>query len=412
MAKKAAGLTARRVLTEARPGLHGDGGGLYLQVAPTGSKSWILRYQLRGRRRDMGLGAAGLFSLADAREKAVAARRLVAEGIDPIADRKAREAARLAAEDAAEKASKTFRQCAEGYIAAQRAGWRNPKHAAQWASTLETYAYPVLGDMPMASIDPSHIKKVLAPIWETKTETASRLRGRIEAIFDSAKAETIVTGDNPAAWQGNVKHFFPAKGKVKKVEHHAALPYADLPAFWPKLQGQDGMGARALELAILTATRSGEVLGARWEEIDLDGATWTVPGDRMKAGLEHRIPLSGPALALLRRLAAIRTGDLVLPGQGGDRPLSNMTMTACLRRMKAGVTAHGFRSSFRTWASEISIYPSDVAEAALAHSKGKLTASYQRGDLFEKRRELMAAWASYVEGRGADVVPIKRRKRG
>jgi integrase len=400
MAKKAAGLTAVQV--QSKPaGMHADGNGLYLQVTTNGARSWIFRFQLDGKRRDMGLGSAAagadgrpVVSLATARQKAADAKRLVAEGIDPIGHR---DAERAAAAATAAKAM-TFRQAAESYIEAMRPEWRNGKHADQWPSTLEAYVYPTLGGLAVSSIDAGLVRKVLAPIWTTKTETASRVRGRIEAILDYAKVQGARDGDNPARWAGNLEHMFPAKARIATVKHHTSLPYADLPDFWPRLQVQDGMGARALEFTILTACRSGEVLGARWDEIDTKAKVWIIPAGRMKAGAEHRVPLTDPALALLRKLAAIRLGELVFPGQSDGMPLSNMTMQATLRRMQVDATPHGFRATFRTWAAEKTDSPADVVEAALAHTQGKLTAAYQRGDLLEKRRELMAAWAAYVEG--------------
>jgi integrase len=395
MPRKANGLTARHVQTIKTPGYFADGNGLYLQVTETGAKSWIFRYAIRGRRRDMGLGSASLFTLAEAREKALEAKRLLASGIDPIEAKRARAAA-----SAVETARLvTFRECAESYVESMRAGWRNRKHAAQWETTLETYAFPTIGELPVAEIDTGLVEKVLRPIWTTKTETASRLRGRIESILDYARVSGHRSGENPARWKGHLDHILPAKGTVAKVEHHASLPYADMPAFWPRLQARDGLGARALELCVLTACRTGEVIGARWNEIDLDARLWTIPAGRMKAGVEHRVPLSEPAITLLRKLATIRRGDLVFAGQSAGRPLSNMTMLATLRRMKVAATPHGFRSTFRTWAAEKTSFPHEVAEAALAHTiESKVVAAYQRGDFFEKRRALMEAWANYCEG--------------
>ncbi len=408
MPKKAAGLTARQVQVHKAPGMLADGGGLYLQVAPSGAKSWIFRFQLNGRRRDMGLGSLDVFGLADAREKAAAARRMVAEGVDPIDHRAAQQATTMAA---AAKAV-TFRQSAEAYIEANRSGWSNAKHASQWSSTLERYVYPTFGHLPVGSIDTALVCKVLDPIWQTKTETASRVRGRIESILDYAKVRGQREGENPARWHGHLEFTYPAKGEIAPVQHHESLPYSDIPAFWPRLQVQDGLGARALELAILTAARTGEVLGARWPEIDLDGKLWRIPGERMKGGREHVVPLSDPAIALLRKLAAVRLGDLVFPGQVAERPLSNMVMHMTLRRMKVDVTPHGFRSTFRTWVAEQTNFPAEVAEAALAHTQDdKVVAAYQRGDFAKKRAALMTAWASYIEGRGAGVTPLDRAKR-
>lgn len=407
MPKKAAGLSARKVETAKAPGMFADGNGLYLQVTESGAKTWIFRYTFGGRRRDMGLGSTAIVPLAEARQKALDARKQVAAGIDPIDAKKAQAAAQ--ALEAAKAV--TFRECAEAYIQSMRAGWKNEKHAAQWGSTLATYAYPSIGALPINGIDTGLVMGVLEPLWTTKTETASRVRGRIEAILDYAKVRGYRSGENPARWKGHLDHILPAKGDVAKVEHHASLPYSEMPGFWPKLQVQDGMGARALELAILTATRTGEVLGARWQEIDIEAGTWAIPPGRMKAGAEHRVPLSDSALVLLRKMAAIRQSDLVFPGQTTDRPLSNMAMAMVLRRMKIDATPHGFRSTFRTWVAEQTRFPHEVAEAALAHTIGdKVVAAYQRGDLFEKRRELMVAWANYCEGKADDnVVPLTRR---
>ncbi|MEI7608129.1 MAG: integrase arm-type DNA-binding domain-containing protein [Rhodospirillaceae bacterium] len=392
MPKKAAGLTARKVDTIKTPGLFADGNGLYLQVTTTGAKTWIFRYAVSGRRRDMGLGSASVTSLADARQKAADAKKLVVMGTDPLEEKKAHAAAQ--ALNAAKAV--TFKECAEAYIESMRAGWKNEKHGAQWSATLVTYAYPVMGSLPINGVDTGLVLKVLEPIWTTKTETASRVRGRIESILDYAKVRGYRSGENPARWKGHLDHILPAKGAVAKVEHHASLPYGYLAGFWPRLQIQNGMGARALEFAILTACRSGEVYGATWDEIDLDAQTWIIPAERMKAEAEHRVPLSEPALALLRKLLAIRQSEYVFPGQQPKQPLSNMAMKMTLRRMKADVTAHGFRSTFRTWVAEQTSYPHEVAEAALAHTQGdKVVAAYQRGDLFEKRRKLMADWATF-----------------
>lgn len=397
MPKKAAGLSARAVQTMREPGLFADGNGLYLQISKTGAKSWVFRYQIAGRRRDMGLGSLSVFGLSEARQKAAAARRMVAEGIDPL---DAREAERAAAAVVAPTVA-TFRQCAESFIETNKAGWSNPKHAAQWSATLEAYAFPMMGDLPINVVSTEHVLSILTPIWATKTETASRLRGRIESVLDFAKVKGLREGENPARWKGHLDHILPAKSKVASVEHHASLPYAEMPAFWPRLQVQDGTGARALELAVLTACRSGEVLGATWAEIDMDGAVWIIPAGRMKAGQEHRVPLTAPALALLRKMAAIRMGEFVFPGQAKSKPLSNMSMAMVLRRMKVDATPHGFRSTFRTWAAEKANYPHEICEAALAHTQGdKVVAAYQRGDFFEKRRRLMEEWAEFIE-RGA-----------
>ncbi len=395
MAREVGRLTAVTVeRMKGRPGMHADGGGLYLQVK-NGGASWLLRYQLAGRPRYMGLGPLSLFGLKEARAKALDARRTRHEGVDPI-DAKRGAHQRLLLEAA--KAI-TFKDAAEKYIGAHKAGWRNPKHAAQWTSTLETYAMPVLGNLPVQAIDTALVLKVLESIWSTKSETASRLRGRIEAVLDWAKARGLREGDNPARWRGHLDKLLPARGKVRTVEHHAALPYDELPAFLIELRNQKGLAAAALEFAILTAARTGEVIGARWDEINLRDAIWTVPADRMKARKEHRVPLSAKAVAVLQ---AIREGQqnhnaFVFAGGNSAKPLSNMALLMMLRRMgRSDLTAHGFRSTFRDWAAERTNFPNEVAEMALAHTvSNKVEAAYRRGDMFERRRRMMSEWASF-----------------
>lgn len=406
MPKRAAGLTALQVTKLSQPGMYADGNGLYLQVTTTGAKTWIFRYALSGRRRDMGLGSTSIVTLAVAREKALDAKRQVTSGVDPIEARRA-----LAAAQAVEAArTMTFRQVAEAYVEAMRPGWKNEKHAAQWTTTLEVYAFPTLGSLPVGAVDTNLVVQVLEPIWNTKTETASRLRGRVEAILDYGKVRGYRAGENPARWRGHLDHILPHKADVAQVEHHPALPYAEMREFWPRLQAQDGLGARALELAILCASRTGEVLGARWDEIDMDAGVWVIPAGRMKAKAEHRVPLSAPALDLLRKVNAIRVGDLVFPGQRPGKSLSNMAMTMVLRRMKVEATAHGFRSTFRTWAAEETRFPDAVAEAALAHTLGDdVFLAYQRGDLFAKRAELMKAWGNYCTNQSAGNVTSIRK---
>jgi integrase len=410
-----AGLSARRVATEKRAGLHGDGGGLYLQVAPTGAKTWIYRYQIAGRRRDMGLGSADVYSLAEAREKARTARRSVADGIDPI---EARRQARLSARLADAKAM-TFRAAAEAYIEAHLAGWKNPKHAAQWPATLAAYAYPVLGELPVAAVDTGFVMKAVEPIWTEKPETASRVRGRIESVLDWARARGYRDGENPARWKSHLSNLLPARSKVRRVEHYAALPYAELPKFLGELRRRDSTAALALEFAILTAARTGEVLGATWAEIDLANHLWVIPAARMKAGREHRVPLSASAMKILERLAMAKTGEHVFPGAKPGGPLSQMAMLMLLRRMERpdpgsgpgqALTAHGFRSTFSDWAAEQTNTPSEVREMALAHTVGdKVEAAYRRGDLFAKRRELAEAWGRFCQGGGAaKIVPLRR----
>jgi integrase len=387
-------LTALKVSKAKTPGYYGDGGGLYLQVSRYLSKSWVFRRKLAGRVREMGLGSLDTYSLAEARERARECRKLCDEGRDPIEERRAArnreklEAARVM----------TFQESSERYIAAHEAGWKNPKHAAQWPATLAAYVYPVFGSLPVAAIDTALVLKAIEPIWNDKPETASRVRGRIEVILDWATVRGDRQGENPARWRGHLDKLLPNKTKIRRVEHHAALPYGEIGAFMAELRRQPGVGAQALAFAILTAARTGEVIGATWSEIDLNARLWTVPAERMKAGKEHRVPLSDAAAAILEDLAArVRDGDFVFPGGRAGRPLSNMAMTMTLRRMgRSDLTTHGFRSSFRDWAAERTGFPADVAEMALAHTVGdKVEAAYRRGDLFQKRRQIMEAWAKF-----------------
>lgn len=391
MAREIGKLSAVVVRNKSAPGLYADGGGLYLQVTEAGAKTWIYRFMLNGRRRDMGLGAAHTVTLAEAREEARRCRQLARDGVDPIDNRKA---ARLSAL-AKTATTMTFKQCAEGYIRAYEAGWRNTKHAAQWTSTLEHYAYPVMGELSVATVDTGLVMRVLEPIWSTKTETASRVRGRIEAILDWAIVRKYRDGENPARWKGHLDHLLPARAKVQKAGHHAALPYDRMVDFMKTLGDVDGVAARALEFAILTAARTGEVLGVTWAEIDLEKRLWVIPPERMKAGREHRVPLSKAALAVLQGQSG-REGP-VFRGGKANKPLSNMALLMTLRRMKrTDLTAHGFRSTFRDWVAECTDFPHEVAEMALAHAVGdKVEAAYRRGDLFEKRRKLMDEWAKY-----------------
>jgi integrase len=393
VAKRIERLSPRRVATTRQPGYYADGGGLYLQVAPTGTKSWIFRFTLNGRAREMGLGSETTFSLAEARDKARTCRQQIADGIDPIDARKA-----LRAHGKLEAAkSLTFKECTKAYILAHRAGWSNEKHASQWENTLKTYVEPVFGTLPVQAIDTDLVMRALEPVWRTKSETATRLRGRIESILDWAKVRGLRGGDNPARWRGHLDMLLPRPSKVKTVEHHPALPYAEMPDVLAALTAQDSVGAKALEFTILTAVRTGEVIGARWSEFDLDAKLWTIPAARMKAKREHRVPLSTRALKILESMALGRKSEFAFPGARKGMPLSNMAMLATLERMGRGdITVHGFRSSFRDWASECTNSPHEVAEMALAHAiKNKAEASYRRGDLFDKRRKLMDAWAKH-----------------
>jgi len=386
-------LSDLRVRNASTPGYLSDGGGLYLQISPSLTKSWVFRYQLANRPREMGLGALHTFSLKEARERARRCRQLLAEGRDPIEDRQAeRQQKRL---DAAR--ALTFDQCAAAYIDAHKAGWRNAKHGDQWSSTLSVYASPTFGALPVQAVDTALVMRALEPIWKAKTETASRVRGRIESVLDWATVRGYRTGENPARWRGHLDKLLPKRSKVKKVEHHAALPYAQISGFMDKLHAQEGIAARALEFLILTAARSGEVIGARWDEFDFEGKTWTVPGERMKAGRPHEVPLSPRALAIVKAQQKIRTGDYVFAGRRPTEPLSNMAMLALLKRMgRTDLTAHGFRSTFRDWAAEQTNYANEVAEMALAHVVGdKVEAAYRRGTMKEKRVHLMNDWARF-----------------
>jgi integrase len=412
MARAIEKLTALKVDKEKRPGMYGDGGGLYLRVTEDGAKNWVFRFMLNGRARWMGMGPLHTVNLAEARKRASEHRLRRHDGIDPI---EARRAERLQARLDAAKAV-TFKECAETYIKAHRAGWRNGKHAGQWQATLATYAEPIIGKLSVQAIDTGLVLKVLEPIWTEKPETAGRVRGRVESILDWAKVRGYRTGENPARWKGHLDHLLPARGKVRRVEHHAALPYAELPGFLVALREQEGVAARALEFTLLTAARTGETIFARWTEFDLLDKTWTIPAGRMKAGREHRVPLSNRALAILEDMLAHRHADdgFVFPGGKPGRPLSNMAFLMLLRRMDRGdLTAHGFRSSFRDWAAERTNFPAEVAEMALAHTvSDKTVAAYNRSDLFDRRRRLMQQWATYCttpapHERQSNVAPIR-----
>lgn len=409
MPKKAKELSALEVKALATPGSHAVGGvaGLMLQVQESGSRSWLLRVMVGGKRRDMGLGGYPDVGLADARAAAREARAKVRDGVDPIEEARAKRSALAAATAAA----LTFRQCSERYLAAHKSGWRNEKHAAQWASTLETYAHPHLGNLMVRDVALAHVMNVLQPIWTTKTETASRLRGRIEMVLDWAAAHGYRDGLNPARWRGHLDKLLPKPSKVAKVEHREALPVGEVGAFMEKLRAMPGVGARALEFAILTAARSGEVRGMTWDELDTEAKTWTVPGERMKAGREHRVPLSAAAVALIKAQPRIGGSPYVFAAARGGQ-LSDMTLSAVTRRMGAACVPHGFRSSFRDWVGERTSYPGDMAELALAHTiSDKVEAAYRRGDMFDKRRQLMADWAAFcalVEVKG-DVIPLRKK---
>lgn len=356
----------------------------------------------------MGLGSLHTLTLAEAREKATNARKLILDGKDPVETKRAAKSAAIAL---AAKAM-TFQACASAYVESHKAGWRNEKHAEQWIATLRSYAYPVIGKMPVAAVETAHVMRVLEPIWSTKPETASRLRGRIESVLGWAIARGYRVGDNPARWRDLLDNLLPSATAVKQVKHHAALPFTDIGEFLISLRKQEGIAARALEFAILTAARTSEVLGANWDEVDLDAALWVVPAERIKMKKEHRVPLSPGALSVLKDMAAIRIDHLVFPGGKQNRPLSSNAMLALLQRMeRTDITVHGFRSTFRDWAAERTNYPREVCEMALAHAIGdKVEAAYRRGDLFDKRKRLMAEWAKFcgTVGKGGDVIPIQR----
>lgn len=383
-------LSARTVATATKPGRHADGDGLYLVVDASGAKRWLFLFRWQGKLKEMGLGGLSTVALADAREHASEARRVLKSGQNPIEQR------RLAR--AEPEATVTFGAFADQVVADLSHGFRNEKHKAQWTATLATYAAS-LRPLPVDAIGTNEMLAVLTPIWRTKAETASRVRGRIERVLDAAKAKGLRTGENPARWRGHLDKLLPARHKLTRG-HHAAMPFADVPAFLANLRQRDAVAAMALEFCILNASRSGEVLNARWDEIDRKARVWTIPPQRMKAGLEHRVPLTESALAILERAETIRSSEYVFPGQKRGRPLSIMAMEMQLRRMKVPVTVHGFRSSFRDWAGECTSFPRDVAEMALAHVVGDATErAYRRGDALDRRRKLMEAWSMFVENR-------------
>jgi integrase len=367
-----------------KAGMHGDGGGLYLKVTQSGTKSWIYRFQLNGKRREMGLGDANVIGLAQSRQLAAECRKTVADGRDPIELRNI----------AVDTTVPTFRELAADHIRQNETGWSNEKHAKQWMATLTKYAYPVIGKLPVNQIKTRHILNILEPIWSTKAETAKRVRGRVEAILDRAKVLGYRDDQNPATWRGHLSLLLPAKNKIAPVKHHPALPYQDATEFYMALCQRDGFAALGFQFMILTAVRTGEVLGATWQEIEDD--RWVIPAERMKARRQHAVPLGDEALDILDRARKASTNNFLFPGYRG--PLSNMAFLAILKRMKRqDITPHGFRSTFRDWAAETTSHPSDVVEMALAHTvANKVEAAYRRGDLFEKRRDLMADWASYL----------------
>jgi len=394
-------------------GRHPDGDGLYLVVTASLSRSWQARYTFSGRRQWMGLGLAKGSNLAQARKDTEKWQDLARHGQDPKA---AREAERLAVQSVP-----SFTSCAAAYIRAHRRGWRNAKHGRQWVATPKTYARPVLGTKPLDQIGTEDVLKILSPVWLTRNETASRIRGRLENVLDYAAARQWRDPLNPARWRGHLDKLLPKPAKVQSGDHHPAMPYGDVPAFMRRLRSQTSISSSALQLLILTAARTNEVLGAQWSEIDLDNKVWTIPGGRqgrMKGGREHRVPLVAQTIALLDALPRVAGNPYLFPGARAGRPLSNMALLQLIRGMGHGVAGtlsgavpHGFRSSFRDWSGEVSSFPRDVCEMALAHAiESKVEAAYRRGDLFEKRRMLMEAWANYCLTAGAAVVSLAARR--
>ena len=385
----------------AKPGRYADGGGLYLLVKNARARSWVYRFTLNGKTRDIGLGAAGTggVTLAKARDLAMAMTLKVKAGTDPLAEREREAAEAIAQAQAAQMAQRTFRDEATAYLEKNEEGWRNPKHRQQWRNTLETYAHPVIGALPVSEIKTTDVLKVIDPIWKTKPETASRVRGRIETILDSAKARGYREGENPARWRGHLEQVLPARTRLSRG-HHKAIPYQEIPQFVGRLHQREAVTALALEFTLLTAARSGEVLGATWNEIDFDKMAWIIPANRMKAAKEHRVPLVARAVEIIELLRPLGS-DWLFPASGGGK-LSSMAMTMLMRRMQVDATVHGFRSSFRDWVAECTNHGHEVAEMALAHTiESRVEKAYRRGDLLEKRRALMSDWASYCTSGGA-----------
>ncbi len=400
-------LSAVRVRSEKRAGRYADGNGLYLFVQRSGARVWTFRFTRRGKAREAGLGRVEDVALAEARDRARECRRLLAQGIDPIEHRRV---------EVAEKAAKegmTFEQVAAFYLAAHEASWRNEKHRWQWRNTLDRHVLPEIGKKPVGEVAVGDVMKIIEPLWQRMPETASRVRGRIEAVLDYASARGWRDKDNPARWKGHLANLLPARSKVRPVQHHPALPWREIGAFMVELRKRQGTSAQALEFAILTAARSGEVCGMRWAEIDLAHKVWNVPAQRMKAAREHRVPLSDRAIEILQDVKPLRKAAdaLVFPGGRMHRPLSDMALTVLLRRLREGVRVHGFRSTFRDWCAEATVFPSEVAEQALAHAiESKVEAAYQRGDLLEKRVRLMEAWSAFCATplAAGEVVPMKK----
>jgi integrase len=413
MPRRAKGLTAAFVEKATKPGRYGDGDGLYLLVRSSTAKFWESRFTPRGgKRREMGLGAAtgrNRTSLSQARVHARAVQAMVREGRDPLAERAAEKAKTNADASKAAAAALTFAAVTDLFLAAHQAAW-SQRHRAQWHTSLEHYALPVLGSMPVAAVDTADVMRILEPLWREKTETMSRLRARIEAVLDYAKARGWRDGENPARWRGHIANLLPARGKVRRVVHHAALNWRETGGFMQRLRQNSSINARCLEFLILTATRSGEARGARWSEIDLAHKVWTIPAERMKAARAHRVPLSDPALTLLRTMLQFGDDGLIFPGLKPQSALSDVALTRAVRTANAAATVHGFRSTFRDWVAESTNHPRELAEMALAHAlRDKIEAAYQRGDLLERRRTLMDQWAAFCAKPtiAGDVVPLR-----
>lgn len=413
-------------IKHAKPGYWLDAGGLYLQVSPSGAKSWIYRFQLNGKRREMGLGPLSGVPAKEARRRAAEARAMIHNKIDPVEHRKQQAQAAVARAAEVAAGSVTFKKAALEYIEKNRPGWKNAKHVTQWENTLATYAYPIMGDIPVGEIANDTVLKVLNPIWHDKTETAKRLRGRIELVLSYAKAKGYRRGENPAAWRGNLADILPKPGKIRPHTPQPALPYERMSEFMTSLRQREGVSVLCLEFVILTACRSGEALKAKWAEVDEEKGVWIIPGERMKARKEHRVPLSDAALAVLEEARKVRQGEYIFPGVRSGKPMTDMALTALVKRMdeeqiengaerwldkNSGkrIVPHGMRSSFRDWAAEATHYPGEMAEMALAHTVGnKVEAAYRRGDMFEKRRQMMADWAAWCEPK-ENVVPMKSK---
>ena len=415
MPKKISNSLTPLQVKNAKPGRHVDGNGLHLLVKASGARSWVLRFTLHGKTRDVGLSRCPEalvllaqsgreeLSLAQARDLAAIYRLKVRAGIDPLSEREQQAAASRVAQAQDEAAQLTFYDAAQSYLASRESTWRNAKHRQQWHNTLSAYVFPSLGALPVADIGTAEVLAVLEPIWKSKAETANRVRGRMEAIIDAARARGHFSGENPARWRGHLDKILPARQRLSRG-HHAAMPFDEVPAFLEQLRAREAVAAMALEFTILTAARTGEVLGATWAEIDFEKRTWTVPALRMKAGREHRVPLSSRAVEVLNETKKLGS-DYLFPGQRGGK-LSGMAMAMLLRRMGHVVTVHGFRSSFRDWAAEMTAFPHEVCEMALAHTiANKAEAAYRRGDIFEKRRLLMDGWEEFCSSADSDTVP-------